>query len=180
MFMLFKLKYGIDVESCKLFYNAHRKTHIDYASTLWDCTSDVHMKRLNSLQRRAAKQILVLEPTLSTDQKFERLHILPLLRHLLYIKGVAMFKIWNGTFSEYVCKLFLKSDSGYSTSRQNFIIPHPRIDIFKTCLSFSGSSFWNTLPSSITHARSFSTFKEGLFKHLVLSSTGTLTGCPRF
>jgi ribonuclease P/MRP protein subunit RPP40 len=171
VFMLSKLKHLIDSESRKLFYNAHIKTHIDYASTLWDCTSDVHLKRLNSLQRRAVKQILPSESSLSTDQKLEKLQILPLPKHLLYNKGVVMFKIWNGFFPEYLCKLFTKSDSGYSTSRRNFIKPRPRIDIFKTSLSFSGSSFWNTLPSSITHTRSLSSFKESLFKHLLRSLT---------
>ena len=94
MYLLSKIKHYVDSDARLLFYNAHVKSHIDYASTLWDGCSEVHLKRLNSLNRRAAKHILP-DQTLTTDEKLETLQILPLSKQLLLNKGVTMFKIWN-------------------------------------------------------------------------------------
>ena len=59
VFLLSKLRYFVDIDTWKLFFNAaHIKPHIDYASVVWDGCSDVLRKRLNSLHRRAVKLIL--------------------------------------------------------------------------------------------------------------------------
>ena len=81
LYLLSKLKQFVDSDARLLFYNAHIRSHIDYASTTWDGSSDVHMKRLNSLNRRAAKYILP-DPSLNTDQKLEQLEILPLSKQI--------------------------------------------------------------------------------------------------
>ena len=68
VFLLSKLRYIVDIGTRKLFFNAHIKPHIDYASVMWDGRSDVLKKRLNSLHRRAVKLIFP-DKTLITDQK---------------------------------------------------------------------------------------------------------------
>ena len=46
VFLLSKLKYIVDTDTLKLFFNAHIKSHIDYASVVWGgCTA--LKKRLN-------------------------------------------------------------------------------------------------------------------------------------
>ena len=44
---LSELRYIVDLDTRKLFFNAHIKPHIDYASVVWDGCSDVLKKRLN-------------------------------------------------------------------------------------------------------------------------------------
>ena len=41
-----KLRYIVDIDTRKLFFNAHIKPHSDYASVLWDGCSDAFRKRL--------------------------------------------------------------------------------------------------------------------------------------
>jgi len=41
VFLLSKLRYIVDTDTRKLFFNAHIKPHIDYASVVWDGCSDV-------------------------------------------------------------------------------------------------------------------------------------------
>ena len=41
VFLLSKLRYIVDIDTRKLFFNAHIKPHIDYASVVWDGCSDV-------------------------------------------------------------------------------------------------------------------------------------------
>ena len=50
VFLLSKLGYIVDIDTRKLFFNAHIKPHIDYVSVVWDGCSYVLKKRLNSLQ----------------------------------------------------------------------------------------------------------------------------------
>ena len=68
VFLLSKLRYIVDIDTRKLFFSAHIKPHIDYASVVWDGCSDVVKKRLHSLHRRAVKLIFP-DKTLITDQK---------------------------------------------------------------------------------------------------------------
>ena len=41
VFLLSKLRYIVDTDTRKLFFNVHIKPHIDYASVVWDGCSDV-------------------------------------------------------------------------------------------------------------------------------------------
>ena len=77
VFLLSKLRYIVDIETRKLFFNAHIKPHIDYASVVWDGCSDVFKRRLNSLHRRAVKVILP-DTTLTTDQILKEMRIMSL------------------------------------------------------------------------------------------------------
>ena len=126
LFLLSKLRPYVDTNTRLLFYNAHIKSHIDYVSTVWDGSKYDHMKRLNSLHRRAAKVILP-DPTLTTDQKLQRLNILPLKKHLLFNKGIMVFRIKHAKLPKYLCDLFSKQNSRYSKRHSHFITPRPRI-----------------------------------------------------
>ena len=64
LFLLSQLQNIINIDTRKLFYNAHIKPHIDYASVVRDGCGEVHLKKPNSLHR-------VPDPSLSTEQRFE-------------------------------------------------------------------------------------------------------------
>ena len=166
VYLLAKLKPFVNSDARKLFYNAHVKSHIDYASSLWDECADVHLQTLNSLNRRAAKHILP-DPTLSTDQKLQTLNILPLSNQLLFNKGIIMFKIWHKALPAYLCELFSRPTTKYPTSRLNFSVPRHRIKIYKLSLSYSGAHLWNNLPTHIKQKGTLAQFKESLFTYLM-------------
>ena len=58
LFLLSQLQHIVNIDTKELFYNAHIKPHIDYVSVVWDGCGEVHLKKLNSLHRRAGKLIL--------------------------------------------------------------------------------------------------------------------------
>ena len=165
LFMLSKLKHLVDFEARKLFYDAHIRSHLSYASTVWDGCSDVHLKRLNSLHRRAAK-IILPDPSLTTDSKLWEAGILSMKDQLKYNKSVFMFKIWNNQTPEYLSKFFRQSMSNYGKHNKLYIMPRPRIDLYKSSLSFDGAALWNLLPVNIKTASSLNCFKERLFQYL--------------
>jgi hypothetical protein len=165
LYMLSKLKTITDTDTRLLFYNAHIKSHIDYASTVWDGSSDVHLKRLNALHRRAARLIFP-DPERSTDQKLRALKMLPLTHHFLFNKGVFVYKLYKQPCPQYLTSFITERSPETSRHGQQFRVPQPRIDIFKSSLSYSGTSFWNSIPAVIRTAKTLASFRDSLFKHL--------------
>ena len=83
LFLLSQLQHIINIDTKKFFCNAHIKPHIDYASVVWGGCGEVHLKKLNSLHRRAG--ILILpDPSLPLEQKMSALGILNLPQQLAY------------------------------------------------------------------------------------------------
>ena len=107
LFLLSQLRYYVNVKARKLFYSAHILSYINCASTLWDGCSEVHLKKLNYLHRRAAKLILS-DLSIPIDDKLKTLKLLPLTKQLKENKAVIMFKVFNGETPEYVRSLFTR------------------------------------------------------------------------
>ena len=121
-----QLQHTIHINTSKLFYNAHIKPHLDYASVVWDGCGEVHLKKqLNSLHRRAVKLILP-DLFLSAEQKMSALGILNLLQQLAYNNGVFMHKVLNNNSPNYLAPLFISYQSHYTNSRNNYYVPRPR------------------------------------------------------
>ena len=78
-----------------------------------------------------------------------------------------MYRALKNEVSEYISKLYTHPLSGYSSSRNYHLsLPRPRIDIFKTSISFSGAYLWNNLPLTVRSCQSLSSFKRKLRAHL--------------
>ena len=147
----------------KSFFQAHLLSHINYASTVWSGASEVHLKKLSSLHRRAAKLILP-DQSLSTTEKLNKLNILPLDQQLNFNRCITMFKIHSGKAPTYLSDFLHRATARYVST--NYVLPRPRIDQFKTSFAFSGSSSWNTLPPKLKTFSSLCNFKINLRKFL--------------
>ena len=97
---------------------------------MWDGCSDVLIKRLNSLHRRAIKLILP-DTTLTTDQKLKEMRIMSLQKQLEYNKRLFMNRVLSNEAPEYISNLYTHTPSRYSISRNyHFSLSRPRIDIY--------------------------------------------------
>ena len=141
------------------------KPHIDYASVVWDDCGEVYLKKWDSLHRRAGKLILP-DPSLSTEQKMSALGMLSLPQQLTYNKGIFMNKVLNNNSTNYLAQVFINHQSHYTNSRNNLYVPRPRLDLFKTSISFAGASLWNSLPQNIKSCISLPRFKRNLHKYM--------------
>jgi len=119
-------------------------------SIVWELgwLSQSTLKKLKSLHRRAGKWILP-DPSLSTEQKMRALGILKLPQQLAYNKGIFMHKVLNNNSPNYLAQLFIGLQSHNTNSRSNIYMPRPRLDLFKTSISFAGASLWSSLPQNI-------------------------------
>ena len=139
-------------------------SHINYSSTVWDgCCKDTFLN-INRLHRRAVKIISPIQNT-TTEIKMNKLDILPLSEHLKYNKATIIHKIYHEKAPMYLNKLFTKAPDRYES--KNLVPPLPRIDLFKTSLSFSGLTIWNDLPTNLKENMSTNTFKHNLYEHLM-------------
>ena len=168
MFLLNRLKFYIDVDARKMFFNAHCLSHINYASTIWSNAAENHLKKLDSLYKRAAK-IILPDPLLSTLQKQTTLDILPLNKQLDFNKLVAVFKTRINLAPDHITNLLIESTNRYHS--QNYLLPLTRIDLFKTSFSFSGAFLWNSLPPYLKLCSSLSSFKSKLRHHFHIFPT---------
>ena len=145
----------------KLFFTSHIQSLIDYGSTLWDSASQNTLKPLHSLHRRALKLILLKQSSLEKDD-YNKLNVLPLHTRLKYNKSILMKKIMVGNAPPSLSRLFPINPT---RDQIKINIPTPRIDLFKTSLTFSGASLWNSLPYSLK-IQSSKLFKKRYLSYL--------------
>ena len=159
---LSKIKLFLNFRSRKIFFSAHIRSLINYGSTLWDSASKNCLKPLRSLYKRALKLILLKQSSIEQDD-YNLLNILPLHTRLKYNKGIYMQKIMDGNATpSLTCLLPINS----SREKNKINIPRPRIDLFKSSLTFSGASLWNSLPLSVKPRSNFA-FKKHYVSYLI-------------
>ena len=144
------------------FFHAHIQACLDYGSTLWDSACVSTLKPLVSLHRRALKLILLKSSPL-TDADYKTLCILPLKLRFELNKGTFMYKIMFGSAPAYLKQVFLVNRS---RGMNKISISIPRIDLFKSSLTYSGAVLWNSLPESLKKPISTSSFKSKFLTHL--------------
>ena len=135
-------------------------SRINYVSNVWDSCSDVHIKKLKAVHKRAVKVLCAASPVLTG-----RGHIyygpLPLKEHLQYNKCVLVHKVIRKKSPQYLRQLVHTAARNDHSSRNSILIlPQTRIDIYKMSFADSGSFCWNALPRTLKIACSVSTFKS--------------------
>ena len=91
-----------------------------------------------------------------------------------YFLGIFVYKcLYNIAPSPLVERFNVMDDSRpYHTravSNKDLIIPHYHLSICKTSISYSGATFWNSLPIEVRGSSSLSIFKH-MSKHYIMSN----------
>ena len=138
-------------------------SYINYATTINDgCSQDTFIN-INSVHRKAVKH-LINDPEIRTDDKINKLKILPLLKQHEYNKMILVHKVYHELAPPYLNNLIRKAPNRYDS--KNLILSLPRIDLYKNSLSFSGAALWNALPNELKIITSLKSFKSKLLRHL--------------
>ena len=147
------------------FFHAHIMSRINYVSNVWDGCSDVHIKKLQAVHKRAVKILCAVSPMLTG-----RGHIsygpLPLKEHIQYNKCILVHTVIHKKSPQYLRQLVhigARSDHGLRNS--SLILPKTRINIYKMSFACSGSFCCNVLPRSLKIACSVSTFRSKALQH---------------
>ena len=127
-------------------------------------------KPLQSLHRRALKLILLKQSSLEQDD-YNLPNVLPLHTRLKYNKGTTRKKIMAGNAPSSLRYLF---PVNLTHDQIKINTPTPQIDLFKSSLTFSGASLWNTLPMSLKTQSSKLLKKKQKTKKPTTTTTKTL------
>ena len=129
---------------------------------MWDLACDPTLKPLVSLHRRALKLIL-LKSTSLTVTDYKTLCILPLKLRFEHNKGIFMYKIMFEIAPPYLKQLF---QVNRSRGLNKITIMIPRIDLFKSSLTFSGAVLWNSLPEPLKKTYIYIILQKQILTHL--------------
>ena len=147
------------------FFHAHIMSRINYVSNVWDSCSDVRLKKLKAVHKRAVKVLCAASPML-TGQGHISYGPLPLKEHLQYNKCILVHKVIRNKSPQYLRQLVqIGARSDHSSRNSILIFPKTRIDIYKMSFAYSGSFCWNALPRSLKIACSVSTLKSKALQH---------------
>ena len=82
-------------------------------------------------------------------------------------KAKVMYKVSNNIAPEYLTDLFKMRESNSNTtlnlrsvSNKHFLIPKPKINLFKNSLSYSGALVWNSIPLDIKNSMTLNSFVQ--------------------
>ena len=161
--LLSRLRHVCISEACNTFFHAHIMSRINYVSNVWDSCSDVHLKKLKAVHKRAVKVLCAASPMLTG-----RGHIsygpLPLKEHLQCNKCILVHKVICNKSPQYLRQL-VHTGACNDHKKSILILPKTRTDIYKMSFAYSGSLCWNALPRRLKIACSVSTFKSEALQH---------------
>ena len=148
-------------------YKTYVQSKIDYGLSIWGCTTDVNLNRVQRTQNLLARIIC---------NNFDYIHSrgIDLVRSLKlqtirerrdYFLCVLMFKCIHGLAPHYLSNdVTMHVDMhGYDTrSAENMDLYIPRCtkEIYKRSFSYKGSSLWNKLPTWVKESTSLNDFKH--------------------
>ena len=151
-----------------LYYNAMIKPIFSYASEVWQmlCSKD-SLKRIMSLQKRAAWIILDADSRASSVRLFNRLHWLPYYKETMIKQCSIHFKRIQHEVPEHLMVSMKLNSSVHSRKNRflncNFISPrYNRITESGRSFAVTATQYWNSLPVERKQQSSLNAFKSVL------------------
>ena len=155
-------------------YKTYIQSRIDYGITIWGCTTDDNLQKIQRLQNRAARVI-------ENDWEFVDNRGIDILRKLKfqnikerrnYFLTKLIFESIHHHQPHYLCdRITLKSDirhyGGYRGHQLDVQIPLRLGKKFENSLMFAGGRLWNALPTEVKDATSRFSFKARYHKHVL-------------
>ena len=144
-------------------------SRLDYCNSLLANLTNTQMKRLKSIQHKAARLVTRTPLREHITPVLKQLHWLPVECRITYKLMVLVYKCVNGTAPAYLCRLIqpkcrdsrLRQPSDLELHR-----PVPKKAIGTAAFGFVGPDRWNKLPERLRESASLNIFKRDLKTHL--------------
>ena len=160
--ILAKVRHFVPQNLLNNTYHAHLQSHLDYGLTVWGHAAKTNLEAINRQQRKALRIMNFKKSDYKeTDQLFKESKILPLSSCLNLNSSKVLWRAGNSFLNAPINSLFNKRENN------TFHLPHRRIDLTQSCISYHGVQVWNRLPSEIRSSPSLDTFK-GRYKEYLL------------
>ena len=159
----------MDTETFVPLYKTLVRTHLDFASAVWSPYKQKHIEQIESVQRRATKQLPGLKG-LSYSERLRKLKLPTLSYRRTRGDMIEVYKILTGKYDKdatHCLKLWKDmahraSDRGHS---MKLFPQRARTELRKNTFAIITVQSWNSLPPHVVTAPSLNAFKNRLDKH---------------
>ena len=136
---------------------------LEYAAAAWDPHTDTNIRRLESVQRRAARFVHGdYKTTSSTSEMIAKLSWPSLQQRRQDARLVMLYRIGHNLV-DIPAAMFLHRTAPLTRGHSaRYMLPFCRTDVYRHSFFPSGIRMWNQLPDHVANAQSLDNFKTGL------------------
>ena len=168
--ILSKLRYFVPLNILRTLYCSFFKSHIDYCTSIWTCTTKTTLEPINISMKKATRVMTFSKPDSHAAPLFKKLKLLDLSNHTDYHLGILSWDICYNTLPS----CLLTALNFNKTSRFNRKIK-PSTKFAPLCRTLYKSNFitstaplvWKNIPSDIKSINSRKLF-TAKFRHFLL------------
>jgi hypothetical protein len=152
-------------------YNTLVKPHIDYLIEIWGAAAATNLNLIQRAQNKLIKVLFKYDSRTPTIKIYQETNILNIRQSYAYQTCLLIHKIQQNNLHTQIS--FTKKGETQRMQLRNAdnLAPRaPRTNYGKKCILYEGAILYNKLPRVIRNAKSTSTFKKLLKKHLCTST----------
>ena len=157
--IMFRLRSSVPDHILLNLYYTLIYPYLTYCNIIWGGASEVHLRNLKLLQKKAVRLITNSNYLAHTNPLYVKTNILKINdihTYLLAVQGFKSRHIYNNTPHEYDTR-----------NRDNLIPEFQRLSSSQNSISYTVPTVWNNLPTYVKQCQSLPLFKSQLRRHLI-------------
>lgn len=162
-----QLRRYVDYDTLYTLIRALILSRLDYCNSLFVCSSQSTLHRLQRVQDAAARLLCGASARTHAPPLLKQLHWLPVSSRIQFKLCTLMFDINCGTAPQYLSELVRRCDDTRlrSSVRGNFVVLRTQRHVTDKAFSIAGPRAWNALPTDIKLISSRTSFRKKLKTH---------------
>ena len=165
--LLRRLKRVLPKDLLMTVYKAYFQSKFDYGISVWGCTTQSNIDKIQRMQNRVARIITGCYDFINTRglDLVDELNLQNITEKGNYFLCNLMFKSIHGLAPTYLSdSIVMNADvNEHNTSgaqNRNVYQPRPRIEKYKNSFLYKAGELWNALPPSVKESPDLDTFKQ--------------------
>jgi hypothetical protein len=149
LFQIRKAKFFLPPHALKTIYMALFHSHLLYCTNIISITSQSNINKILTVQKKAIRTITNSAYNAHTNPLFQQLRILPFPSIIKFRKLLFMHSVYNNYCNETLSNIWTKNEHRRTEHNlrnvNDFLLPQPRIELFRKFPAYSFASTWNSL-----------------------------------
>jgi hypothetical protein len=165
LYALQRSKHFLPKHVLKIIYFTMCHSHLEYGNVLWGDAAYKHLKKINTIQKRAVRVINKAQYNAPSSEMFQENKILKLKDVYKIQVHKTMYNIYNHGYPSMLTKIFkLNKNIHAHNTRQtkNFNIDMIKYGPARKSILYNGPKLWNALPNHLKHFTNIKAFCKKL------------------